>query len=172
MAKRTAPKALTDLQEKFVDAFLGDCHLDPIKAYDEAGYAYSHNKYSEAMKVLNSETVSREINKRMADKDTSFWINENVVIKKLWAEATDYGSRSNQAARINALVWIGKHIGMWQEKTKEEDKAPQIQIIQYGIKEDQAEKELNKPEVVSQKDKVSLPEGVVLTDFSEDDNVH
>ena len=43
---------------------------------------------------------------------------------------------SSQAARINALVWIGKHIGMWQEKQKEEaDTRPIINITNYEIPE-------------------------------------
>lgn len=166
-------KPLTELQEKFVDAFLGDCHLDPIKAYDAAGYAHSMQKYTEAMKILNSKAVSREINKRMADKDTSFWINENLIIKKLWAEATDYGQKSSQAARINALVWIGKHIGMWQEKQEaEKDTRPVINITQYGVDQKKAEKELSRPEVVKKKDDVTLPEGVIITSYEDSDAKH
>lgn len=172
MAKKV--KALTELQTKFVDAFLSDeCMLDPIRAYDKAGYACSYNKYSESMKILNSDAVVREINRRMGELDTAYWINEDIVIKKLWEEATDRGEKSSQAARINALVWIGKHIGMWQEKKEDQkETAPTIQIVQYGINQKEAEKELNRPEVVSEKDKVALPEGVVVTNYNEDDNVH
>ncbi|MBT8449306.1 MAG: terminase small subunit [Gammaproteobacteria bacterium] len=165
------PQKLTEKQEKFIEAFLGECHLDPIKAYEAAGYAHSFNKYSESMKVLNSDSVVREINQRMADKDTSYWINDSIIIKKLWEEATNPDSPA--AARINSLVWIGKHIGMWKEKEQEADKTPQINIIQYGMDKEVVEKELNKPEVVSAKDKVSLPEGVQVTNYSEEDeSVH
>lgn len=163
------PKPLTEKQTLFVDAFLSDeCMLDPIKAYEAAGYADSFNKYSEAMKVLNSKTVVREINRRMGELDTAFWINEKVIIKKLWEEATKQGMGSSQAARINALVWIGKHIGMWKDKVEtQEDKTPTIQVINYGMNEKEVKKELNKPEVVEQKDKISLPEGVIVLDYSE-----
>lgn len=166
------PSALTTKQAAFVDAFLSEeCMLDPIKAYDAAGYAHSYNKYSEAMKVLNSTTVVREINRRMAQLDTAFWINENIIIKKLWEEATNKDIGSSQAARINALVWIGKHIGMWQEKKVEEkDTRPVINITNYGIDEKAAQKELTKPEVVKEANKVSLPEGVVITQY--DDTQH
>lgn len=164
---------LTEKQEAFVDAFLSEENLfNPIRAYLAAGYAPNANNYREAMKVLNKKVVVREINRRMGELDTAFWINEKVIVRKLWEEATREGMGSSQAARINALVWIGKHIGMWKEKSEERDTTPQIQIIQYGMDGEKVEKELNRKEVVEQKDSVKLPEGVVLTSYSDEDNVH
>ena len=118
MAKKRI-KPMTQLQERFVEAFLGEAYFDPIKAYELAGYAMNgYNKYTDSMKILHSDAVTREINQRMANKDTAYWISDNVIIKQLWKEATDYGDRSSQAARINALVWIGKHIGDVAGKTE------------------------------------------------------
>lgn len=166
-------RKLTEKQEKFIEYFLGECHLDPIKAYDAAGYAHTYNKYSEAMKILNSDSVVREINQRMADKDTAYWINDNIIVKKLWEEATDYSERSTQAARINALVWIGKHIGMWQEKKEEEkDTRPVIQITNYGVPEEKFKEEASKPEVEREIENVRLPEGVQILDYGDKERKH
>lgn len=165
MAKKRI-KPMTEKQERFVEAFLGEAYFDPIKAYELAGYSMNgYNKYTDSMKILHSDAVTREINQRMADKDTAYWISDNVIIKQLWKEATDYGDRSSQAARINALVWIGKHIGMWQEKQQEADTKPIINITNYGIPETDLKRELNRSDVVKEVDNVSLPEGVVVTSY-------
>ena len=169
MAKKRI-KPMTQLQERFVEAFLGEAYFDPIKAYELAGYAMNgYNKYTDSMKILHSDAVTREINQRMVNKDTAYWISDNVIIKQLWKEATDYGDRSSQAARINALVWIGKHIGMWKEKVQaDEEQKPTIQIINYGLPVDKVQEELNRPEVVKESQKISLPEGVIIASYAED----
>lgn len=164
---------LTELQEAFVDAFLGEALFDPLKAYNLAGYAESMKPYNEAMRVLRSKAVAHHIHKRLAEQDTDYWINESAVVQRLWKEAIDESRGSSQAARINALVWVGKHLGMWQDKKdSQEDKQPIIQITNYGLDKQKVEKELNRPEVVEQKDKVSLPEGIVVANYAEEENVH
>lgn len=168
MAKKRI-KPMTQLQERFVEAFLGEAYFDPIKAYELAGYAMNgYNKYTDSMKILHSDAVTREINQRMANKDTAYWISDNVIIKQLWKEATDYGDRSSQAARINALVWIGKHIGMWQEKQQEIDTKPIINITNYGVPEEEFKKRASEPEVEKEVENVKLPEGVQVLDYSEE----
>lgn len=167
MAKKRI-KPMTQLQERFVEAFLGEAYFDPIKAYELAGYAMNgYNKYTDSMKILHSDAVTREINQRMANKDTAYWISDNVIIKQLWKEATDYGDRSSQAARINALVWIGKHIGMWQEKQQEIDTKPVINITNYGVPEEEFKKRVSNPEVEEQRNNVELPEGIIVQDYSQ-----
>ena len=171
--KKAQEYTLTELQDRFVESFLGDSLFDPVKAYYAAGYAESFKPYAEAMRILSSQAVVNAIHKRMAAMDTKFWLNEDAVIRRLWKEATDEGRGTSQAARINALVWIGKHIGMWQDKVEsQEDKQPIINITNYGLDEQRVKTELNRPEVVEQKDKVALPEGVLVTDYSEKEKVH
>ena len=159
---------LTELQENFVDAFLGECMFDPIKAYKAAGYADSSKIYVSAMKVLKSEAVKRAIHDRMKDMKTAWWLSEEVIVQELWKEAHDKDQGSSHSARINALVWIGKHLGMWQEKKEETEVKPTIVIQNYGAPKEDIEKEVNSPEVVREKDKVSLPEGVQVLDYSKE----
>lgn len=159
---------LTELQEKFVEAFLGEAYFNPIKAYYAAGYADTYKPYSQAMSVLNSKAVLNAIHKRMADMSTKFWLSEDVVLQRLWKEATDESRGSNQAARINALVWIGKHLGMWKEKAEEKDSQPIIKIVQYGINKEEFEKAINTKEVEEAEKEIELPEGVSVLNYSED----
>ena len=164
---------LTEKQELFVEAFLGECLFDPIKSYQAAGYSDTFQLYSSAQRVLKSEAVQHAIHARMKDMNTAWWINEEVVVQELWKEAHEKGRGASHAARINALVWIGKHLGMWQEKKEEEkDTRPNIQVINYGVPKEQLDKELSQPEVIAQKDKAELPEGVLLADYTDKGTKH
>ena len=107
MAKRLSTKDkfnLTEKQESFVEAFIGECEFDPIGAYKAAGYSSRQMIYTQAMKTLNSEAVKRAIHQRM--HESTFWLSEGVIIDRLFKEAM---SASNPSARINALVWVGKY---------------------------------------------------------------
>lgn len=155
---------LTDMQEKFVEAFIGECEFDPIAAYKAAGYSKTYNAYSAAMRVLDSEAVKRAIHKHL--HESTFWINEGLVIQRLWHEAMNANTDS---ARINALVWIGKHLGMWQEKQKEESTGVNIQILNYTDDEKTKIKYIESvPGVEENKDKVSLPEGVQVLSYEQE----
>jgi len=158
---------LTQKQEDFVDAFI-ESNFDPVQAFKAAGYSDSSGKwmYQKAIEQLRKPVIVNAIKERLTKASPAHWITEDQIISKLWKEATDYGSKSSQAARINALVWIGKHFGMFQEKQKQEEKEVTYNIINYSDYE-QIQKEVNKPEVLEHKDKVVLPEGVVLADYSD-----
>lgn len=176
MPDKRSLQPLTEKQEKFVDAFLSDeagILFDAVNAYCEAGYSPNSNMHREAQKVLRSKAVVSEIMNRMADpKWSEFWIDERAIVKQLWKEATKTGIGASHAARINALVWIGKHLGMWQEKREERDTKPSIQVINYGLPLEKVEEELSNPEVEQTKDSVSLPEGVMITSYADEDNIH
>lgn len=159
---------LTELQEKFVEAFCGEALFNPIKAYEMAGYAHTTKPFASAMAVLNSKAVTHHIHLRLADMKTNYWLTEDIVLQRLWKEAIDEKRGSTHAARINALVWIGKHLGMWQEKVEEKDSKPVINITNYGVSEEEMKKKINNtPEVEEVKDEVNLPEGVQVINYSE-----
>ena len=154
--------ALTEKQELFVEAFVGECEFDAISAYKAAGYNNNMKLYSAAMRVLASEPVKREIHKRL--HESTFWLNESAVIDRLWKEGTTANAAS---ARINALVWVGKHLGMWKEK-EEKEVENTYNIINYSAPRETMIKDIeNSPKVVEQKDKVSLPEGVSVLSYKE-----
>lgn len=152
--------ALTDLQERFVEYFIGECEFNAVEAYRRAGYKKDSYLYSAAMKVLDSPAVKRAIHERL--NESTFWLNEQAVIERLWKEALTANAAS---ARINALVWVGKHLGMWREKQEENNTSVTYNVINYGVDEKEVRQTIeNTPEVELAKDKVKLPEGVqVLT---------
>lgn len=161
-------RPLTEKEELFVESFIGDGRFDPLKAYEAAGYSYTYKPYSEAMTILKRPAVIREITERIANPQGTPWINKGTIVQRLWEEATKEGRGSTHAGRINALVWIGKHLGMWQDKEAEKEKETSIQIIQYGVPEEKMKETIeNIPEVEKKKDSVKLPEGVVVVDYND-----
>jgi hypothetical protein len=158
---------LTQKQEDFVEAFIEN-NFDPIKAFKAAGYADAAERwvYQKSLEQLRKPAIVRAIKERLTKASPAHWITEDQIISKLWREATDYSSKSSQGARINALVWIGKHFGMFQEKQKQDEKDVTYNIINYSDYKE-IQKEVNKPEVLEHKDGVTLPEGVVLTSYSD-----
>ena len=166
MSKKLATRDkfnLTDKQELFVEAFIGECEFDPIGAYKAAGYSSQSMIYSQAMKTLNSEAVRRAIHQRM--NSSTFWISEGVIIDRLFKEAM---SASNPSARINALVWVGKHIGMWKDKDEKEEGGVTYNIVNYGASEKEMKKVIDaEPGVEKIQENTTLPEGVTVLQFNE-----
>jgi hypothetical protein len=159
-------QVLTQKQEDFVDAFI-EYDFDPVKAYQAAGYFDNTGKWSyhKALETLSKPVVVQAIKERLTKSAPSHWMSEDIIIKKLWKEATDYSGKSSQPARINALVWIGKHFGMFQEKQKQEEKAAMINIVNYSIPREQVVKAIQTPEVLEAAQK--LPEGLLIQNYGE-----
>lgn len=159
--------ALTELEEAFVTSFIGDAEFNPVMAWKAAGYQGSSHIYSAAMKVLSRERVRRAIHQRM--NDSTFWINEGAVIDRLWKEGMEARTAS---ARVNALVWVGKHLGMWKEKTQEDSQIT-YNVVNYNTPKDDMVKTIEaQPEVEDSRDKAVLPEGVALVSFAEPTTKH
>jgi len=101
--------------------------------------------------------------------ESTFWLNEGVVIDRLFKEGMTANSAS---ARVNALVWVGKHLGMWQEKTQEDSQIT-YNIVNYGTSEEDMVKSIEaKPEVETNLEKAVLPEGIALVSYSSPDKAH
>lgn len=164
MASTNDKFALTAKQEAFVEAFCGEAMFDPLKAYRIAGYATGKMNYSGAMNVLKSEAVIRAVHNRM--NTSTFWINEGVIINRLFEEGI---TASNASARINALVWVGKHIGMWKDKAGEAEGGNTYNIINYATPEPVMQKTIEEvPQIEEKRDKVALPEGVQVLKFNKE----
>lgn len=167
MGKRKDTFELTPLQERFVDYFCGECEFDAVVSMKRAGYKTSSNPYSASANILKSEAVKRAIHQRM--HESTFWMNEGVVIDRLFKEGMTANSAS---ARVNALVWVGKHLGMWQEKTAEDNQIT-YNIVNYGTSEEDMVKTIeSKPEVETNLEKAILPEGIALVSYSSPTKAH
>ena len=156
-------------QNLFVEAFCSSPTFNATQAAKDAGYADA-SAHIRGWKLLQNSKIQKAITKRLAKRKEAFWIKEDIILKKLWEEATNTDRGSSHAARINALVWLGKHLGMWQDRVPvQEDNKITYNVINYSdngeLKNKIVDKiEENKEEVEQQKDK-SLPEGVVLLNY-------
>jgi hypothetical protein len=100
-------------------------HKEAHKAVDPLLKSHTNiNKYSER------DNVRFHINLALQEKTEALSINADTIITRLYHEALATGAGTNQAARIQALQLLGKHLGMFQEK--KEDHTPSFTIINYG----------------------------------------
>jgi hypothetical protein len=66
----------------------------------------------------------------MQERYEALSLSPELIISKLYKEATREGGGSNHAARVSALTILGKQLGMFQEK--KESIVPTINIINYS----------------------------------------
>jgi len=155
-------------QQLFVEYYCSTASFNAVEAAKQAGYV---NPDRGATHILKAKGVSKAIESRLNTRKQVAWYSEDEVLKRLWDEANTTEGRGNtQASRVNALVWLGKHIGMWREKVQEKDKGPnkiEYNIVNYAapsIKQIEDAIDVEKSVVEEHKDD-ELPEGVVLLDY-------
>lgn len=128
-------RKLTPLEELFVDAYCGESNYNALDAYAKAGYAHNshHAKNVAALEILRRPAVANAIRERISACKSSVWLTEDVIVNRLWEEATRTGTGSSHASRIQALVMLGKHIGMWQDKVLKdaEEKTVTYNVVNY-----------------------------------------
>ena len=159
--REKAKLSLTAAQEAFVSAFIEEAELDKNEAARIANAAVGTS--ITAPTFLKSEAVQKAIHLRMVK--SSLWLSEAAIIDRLFKEGMTANSAS---ARVNALVWVGKHLGMWQEKEQEESQTV-YNIVNYGTSEAEMAKVIEaKPEVESSIEQAVLPEGVAVLKYNKD----
>jgi hypothetical protein len=106
------------------------------------------------------ENVQFHISLALQERAESLMLTPDLIMEKLYKEATREGSGSNHSARIQALTQIGKHLGMFQEK--KEDTSPIFNIINYSSEPIKIEHiEEKKTEEVT-----LLPDNIILENYS------
>jgi len=168
--------ALTDQEKIFIDAYCGEAEFKAKEAAKIAKYVHPERMGYE---VLKRKAVSKAIQDRLDTKARTAWYSQEDIQKALWEEVNTKEGRGNtQAARISALVWLGKSIGMWnevQQKQKlleEQRKEPQIQynIINYAnsLPSEDDIKDVIDAEKNSVEEQLSLPEGIEIINYNND----
>lgn len=121
---------------------LTDIELDVLNTYcSEGNYSSKRTAtlldrdYREIYTIIKREPVQEELKKRQEKLQKKFNLSEIDILNKLWDEANNYEKGANHNARITALVWIGKHLGMWQEKKEKEETQITYNIINYSSSE-------------------------------------
>ena len=122
-----APK-LDAIERLYVRAYLHSLsHIKAHRAVDPELKTHSNtNKYSER------SNVQFHINLALQERAESLSLTPEVILDRLFHEATSYGQGTNQNARIMALQILGKHLGMFQEKKEEHSSAPIFNIVNYN----------------------------------------
>jgi hypothetical protein len=127
---------LTEKQQLFVDSFLGEAEFNITKAGTIAGCPTRQA----AHEMYKSRGVQSALKETFQSK----------VLKRLWKEATNTEKGSTHQGRITALVHLGKHVGMFQEKKEQNTEHTGAKQVTYNIVNyDSSPKKLenNKPDI-------------------------
>lgn len=163
---------LTPKQRRFVEHYTGPDRGNAIQSAKKAGYGAGM-----ASELMRNEKVLAAIEEENEKQRRTLFFQEQDILERLWIEATREGKGSNHNGRIQALVYLGKHIGMWEDKSKaliEAEKKGGGNITYNVINFSEARKqelenkvihaiEDNKEEVEKSKD--NILDGIIITEY-------
>ena len=148
--------------------------LSHAKAYEavKPGLKTYHSFNNNENQFSRKDNVRFHISQGLQDKAEALTISPEIILEKLFKEATREGPGSNHAARIQALTQLGKHLGLFEEKKQEQSHT--FNIINYSseplkIEEVKAET-LESPDILSdyKEEPEELPDLVYIQNYSED----
>ena len=126
---------LTEKQKKFVTFYCTSASGDAVQAARQAGYGKTVCEQATA-KFMSNHKILDAINDHRDGVAEISLFGEEQIMKKLWEEANFYEEGATHAGRINALVWLGKHMGMFDTNKKSANAVQgggaTYNIIQYG----------------------------------------
>ena len=106
---------LTPKQARFIDEYLID--LNATQAAIRAGYSEKTARQI-AEQNLSKLYIQEAIQKAQAKLSEACLVTQKMVIEGLKSEATLSGEGSSHSARVSAWGLLGKHLGMFVEKTE------------------------------------------------------
>lgn len=108
-------KKLTPKQARFVEEYLID--LNATQAEIRAGYS---KKTAQQMGAenLTKPVVAEAIKNAQAKRSERTLVTQDDVIRGLLTEAEWQGEGSSHSARVSAWGHLGKHLGMFTNKTE------------------------------------------------------
>lgn len=116
--------------------------------------------------VYNSKAFQlalKEHNEALKDK---VMYTEAKVIDELWKRYNDFDSPPN--VRVQILVLLGKHIGMWantSQTAKEMNKSVTYNIVNYAEVKGEIDKNKEAVEEAKDKPELDIPDGVQITEY-------
>ena len=111
--------SLTDRQRRFVEEYLLD--LNATAAYRRAGYKAAGNAAeTNAARLLRNDQVSAAIKEAQAARSGRTLVTADEVIRGLKDEAGRTGEGSSHSARVAAWTQLGKHLGLFVDRTRHE----------------------------------------------------
>ena len=159
MTKKPVKKLLNNEEREILDYYVGKGNYSSKATGD---FFNLHTNKINA--IIRQDHVQVELQKHQDGLRKKFNKSEIDILDRLWEEANNYDKGANHNARITALVWIGKHLGMWQEK-KVEQKETSItyNIVNYATAEKEVEHIGELEHIVEETNEV--PEFVKITSY-------
>ena len=151
-----ATDTLSEVQEMFVQAFVHEAGLDKNKAKAIVERLRGGATLN-ATNMMAVPKVMKAIHTEVAKSTT--WINQNIILNRLYHEGI---TSSNPTSRVNALVWVGKQLGMWKETEAGRDVV--FQVVNYaGSGEKQDEKVVE--QLTTAEVSAAIPPGISITSY-------
>jgi len=107
--------SLTAKQARFVEEYLID--LNATQAAIRAGYSQK-TAHVQGPRLLENVRVASAIATEKQKRSERVGVTQEMVIDRLWVEATKEGEGASHAARVSALSWLGKHFGAFTDKVE------------------------------------------------------
>jgi phage terminase small subunit len=104
---------LTPKQAAFVQEYLID--LNASAAYRRAGYSGGDADVN-GPALMGNHGIKAAIDAEMAKRSNRVRIDQDEVIAGLRREAERTGEGSSHSARVQALIALGRHLGMFNDK--------------------------------------------------------
>lgn len=131
---------LSDMEQLFVEYYCTEANGNATEAARMAGYSESSSKI--AAKFLKKPKIAKAIDAWRESRRVHFRISPNKIMERMWEEANFFGDGATHAGRINALVNLGKQMGLFEQKKQEQAKETgnTYNIINYSQADPMAKK--------------------------------
>lgn len=145
--------ALTEKQKLYIEFYCTTADFTAVEAARQAGYT---NPERAGYELMKNSVVIKAIEKRLDTRARSAFYTAEDIQRALWNEVnTREGKGNTQAARVSALVWLGKSIGMWSEveqkakllEKQRENPSVVYNIINYSENKDSTNKDFSKESI-------------------------
>lgn len=119
---------LTDKQARFVEEYLVD--LNATQAAMRAGYS-CNSAHAIGHENLRKPDIAKAVQAAFVERSERTRVTQAQVIEGLRKEAQN--PETSGSARVAALAWLGKHLGMFTPKIQQDPEAPPvIRIVLTG----------------------------------------
>lgn len=152
---------LNAIEKLYVRVYLNT--LSHPKAYEAVKPGLK--SYPSDNQFSRKDAVQYHISLGLQDKADAFGLSADIIIEKLYKEATREGSGSNHAARITALTQLGKHFGLFQEK--KEAIGHTFNIINYSSNPDISKIEEIEETKINDPEEIIEMSNIILTNYEE-----
>ena len=105
---------MTDKQQAFVNEYLID--LNATQAAIRAGYSKKTAR-SQGQRLLTYADIAAATEVATKERAERTQVSQDEVIDGLKREASYFGEGSSHSARVSAFTQLGRHLGMFTDKT-------------------------------------------------------